>query len=264
MALSRTNVGSFSSGAAHGTGSFVTTSFTPANNSLLVVCVRASGSTEVAIESLITLAGGGWTYTKRVGKDNIVAGDGIDSVSIWTAPVTTGASMTLTVDCGAVDIFQYVLDVFTYTGYNAGSPIGGTGVSTSSAAGSAPLTYTLSATPAASSELVASAIADAVSTITPGTSWTEQFTSDPEPEYSTETITGVTSTTITWNALQSSANAGVASAAVEILVDAQNPFEQTDWPLPGRGPQRSNPDFAMPMNALQLETYRPLLGQICI
>src|SRR5262245_57905698 len=141
MALSRTNVGQFQSGGGHGTGSFVTSSFTPADNSLLVVCIMAVNNANNATATNLTLSGGGWTYNQRVGVDQLT--DGTDCVAIYTAPVGTGASMTLTVDCGAEDIFQYTLHVFTETGYNSGSPVGGTG-SAGSASGATPTTYSLS------------------------------------------------------------------------------------------------------------------------
>ena len=68
MALSRTVVHSQASSEPFGTGDFTTTSFTPPSNSLLVVCVAAMRVTSSDnFVSSLTCAGGGWTYTPRVG-----------------------------------------------------------------------------------------------------------------------------------------------------------------------------------------------------
>ncbi len=67
---------------------YATGSFTPADNSLLVVVTNIRG---VSIAN-DTPSGGSLTYTKQT--ENL---HGVGTFDIWTAPVGTGASMTVTV-----------------------------------------------------------------------------------------------------------------------------------------------------------------------
>ena len=79
-------------GAANDDPTGASASFTPPNDSLLVVCIAcdtAGGTTPTT-----TVSGGGWTYTSR-GLRGDAEGTG-GYVEIYTAPVTTGASMTIT------------------------------------------------------------------------------------------------------------------------------------------------------------------------
>ena len=104
MTLARTNrIGSLSS-FSYGTGSYTTGSFTPSNASLLVVICSVmtnAGSTDPS-GSLTISDSVGLTWTAQVNVGDASAWS--IGMRIWTAPVTTGASMTATVDCGAIDI----------------------------------------------------------------------------------------------------------------------------------------------------------------
>ena len=79
-------------------GTTSSASFTPANSSLLVVCVNIDESPG---PNSVTLSGGGWTYTQRVARGQSDATEGY--AAIYTAPVTTGASMTITATLNASD-----------------------------------------------------------------------------------------------------------------------------------------------------------------
>lgn len=72
-----------------GTTSLVTASFTPANGDILVV--KATNGD--ANQTFGTPSGGSLTYTSRV---NVGTSGSSTRTAIWTAPVTTGAAMTVT------------------------------------------------------------------------------------------------------------------------------------------------------------------------
>jgi predicted RNA-binding protein with TRAM domain len=76
----------------------VSGSFTPANNSLLVCCLNWDQPGAFADESMVP-SGGGWTWTKQVECKYSTTPDHSENggASIWTAPVTSGASMQVTV-----------------------------------------------------------------------------------------------------------------------------------------------------------------------
>lgn len=111
-------------------GSVTSGSFTPANDSLLVLCVE--GDTALNTALTVTVSGGSLTWTLRARADEatVPAGNG-GHASIWTAPVTTGASMTITVTkTGVGSTSRLSAKVYIVTGQHA-SPIGGSWVSTS-------------------------------------------------------------------------------------------------------------------------------------
>ena len=130
MALVRTGRGSYPSGTAHGTTPFSTGSFTPSDNSLLVVPVMHfltfGGGTQDPGQPTITDSSSGgplsWTHRGRV----FINTDAPFNLSIFTAPVTTGASMTITVDDDDNDsVGSWNVHVVEFTGYDTDTPIGG-------------------------------------------------------------------------------------------------------------------------------------------
>lgn len=206
MALARTNLLSVCSGGTYGTGSYTTTSFTPDNNSLLVVIVavvESSGSTDpsgdITLDDSADLT---WTTRQTLGDGNSWS----RGVKVFTAPVTTGASMTLTADCGTRNIDAYSIEAFCYTAYDTGSPIGATASKTSTVTDGAE-SITLSGAPASSSEVLAWIYTNAVdyingSAVTPGTGWSEIY--DQSALYGSVNLqsqirAGSTSTTVAWN-----------------------------------------------------------------
>lgn len=122
-----TAVGTFSGSPVTATSA----SFTPANNSLLVVCISASeASTNAA--SISSVSGGGLTWTSRGVLGTGTNGGGANSpgfCAIYTAPVSTGASMTVSTAITWADnfvAFRVSSKVYIVTS-QAGSPIGATG-----------------------------------------------------------------------------------------------------------------------------------------
>jgi len=141
------------SGNPHGTSGYTTAAFTPSNASLLVVQVggqTAGGSGDIGAAFTISDTAG-LTWTPRA--NAAMTGSFATGTRQWTAPVTTGVSMTVTVDCGANDIAQYLVSIVDVTGYDTGTPVGATVQDTSVASDGAD-TITLSAGTAASSVVV--------------------------------------------------------------------------------------------------------------
>jgi len=165
--LTRTNRIGTQSSSGHGTGSFVTGSFTPSDDSLLVVivgCMEDSGSSDPSGDLTISDSAG-LTWTSRANTGNASAWS--IGVRIWTAPVTTGTSMTVTIDCGARDIYWYGVTVADYTNY-AGVGTAGTNAATATDGADS---VTLAASPSATSEIIGAIMQDPTGAggATPGT-----------------------------------------------------------------------------------------------
>jgi len=206
MALSVPVLKASSGGEIANTSSSITTaSFTPANNSILVVVVDSATTSANPFSAgmPLTISGGGLTWTQIVGirsdPTNWNAG-----ATAYYAQVTTGASMTITIGGLPVDsngATQY--SVFNQTGHNTGAPIGATASATLIGAASSPQNITLSGAPASTSYVFGSrSCISAVGggTATPGSGFTELY-NDPgngvcaaDLEYQT----GTTSTTVGW------------------------------------------------------------------
>ena len=181
MALTRTFVGVGASGTfpGWGTGAYTTGSFTPPSNSILAVIVWAildSASSDISDDLTLTdSAALTWTARGNVGDAN----DWSCGVRMWTAPVTTGVSMTVTTDAGAHNIFHYFVPVLAWTGYDTADPIGASVITAADAMpADGPWTITLPAAPASDSEVIGilcwGCNGDG-GTSTPGTGWTELF-----------------------------------------------------------------------------------------
>lgn len=97
-------------------------SFTPPNNSLLVLCISLDTAANTNVTP--TVSGGGLTWTLRAeadeGTDTTTSGG---HASIYTAPVTTGSSMTIVVGTSEATTRQCSCKVYIVTGQHA-SPIG--------------------------------------------------------------------------------------------------------------------------------------------
>lgn len=158
-----------------GTDSIESTAFTPDNNSLLVVAVGVYNDTGASgdLPEAMTISPSTGTATSRLQvayTSNWCAG-----IRVWTIPITTGQSMTLTFDAGSYSVGDYFLTVLQYTGYDSSSPIGATATG-SDADGDGEATITLSSAPASTSEVVAVAtivMDTGDNTTTEGTGWTE-------------------------------------------------------------------------------------------
>lgn len=121
-------------GTPANTVNITSSSFTPPNNSLIVLCVQADtepGNSNADIT--ISVSGGSLTWTEQVQEDE-GTNAAIDASSegghsgIWTAPVGTGASMTISVNrsAGTGGTNRITCKAYVVTGQNA-SPIGNTG-----------------------------------------------------------------------------------------------------------------------------------------
>jgi hypothetical protein len=201
MALARSDLLGVSAGEVNTADAYVTASFTPPDDSLLVVAVEMmenSGTTDPTGD--MTVAGGGWTYTPQVS----IGGPASWSmgVKIWTAPVTTGASMTLTVDAGARIAFHYSVAVVAYTGYDTGSPVGATGTFLDESTPDGAQAITLSGAPFATSEVLAVVGFDKETVgCTPGSGWTELYDvhAGGSGGAQIQIRTGSTSTSVDWD-----------------------------------------------------------------
>ncbi len=100
-----------------------TASFTPSNGSLLVAILVALNPDGTAGAATITDTAG-LTWTNRVSRDqnNFYA----SHIEIWTAPVVTGVSMTVTGNSNSVNLntsSEIFLGIFQITGHDTTTPI---------------------------------------------------------------------------------------------------------------------------------------------
>lgn len=225
MALVRTN--EISAGTE--TATTVTGSFTPPNNSLLVVGVCGLNSIQDTNSSNFTVSGGGLTWTSRL-FSNSVNGGNHQWVGVYTAPVTTGVSMTVTATAssGAYDV---VVAVVAYTGYDTSTPIGVTGSNSWDAAQSGTLTYNLSGTPAGTSEVIALYNAlTPTSTMAAGTGWTNQYNGVVGRFTQLFVFTNATLASPAVTTGTVSAGYGVESIAIEIKASGSPPTKSLLFP----------------------------------
>src|SRR5229473_11519 len=144
MALARTNLGTWFSTAVG--ASFTTGSFTPDNSSVLAICAHTSDGGAASLTITDSL-GAHLVYTKQVDQTDTFP---FHRAVIWTAPVTTGASMTVTISGSPGS--EVTVHAFDWTGYNTGTPTGATAKGQVTASGA--VNITLSAAPASSSEVI--------------------------------------------------------------------------------------------------------------
>ena len=241
MALALTARFSGTSAEGHGTGSYTTGSFTPSANSLLVVAcyanTAATGNNVVGTLTITDSAGLSWTSGVSVG-DSTTTGVTSYGMRIWTAPVGgSPASMTVTLDCGAIDVFCYSVSIFDLTGYDTGAPTGATasGFQAPAAAANA-WTITLSGAPATTSIVVAAVGVDLNSgsgmAVTVGTGWTEIHdvtSSVPNENLQTQYRGSSTSTSVTWDDTDAGAGPETTFARISTALEVK---ESTGPPPP--------------------------------
>jgi hypothetical protein len=205
MALSRTDYGPYPATPPQGTGAFVTGNFTPPDNSLLVVISLFSNESTANGDSGYVLTGGGLTWTKRDSLNHEFSTDNCYNVQLWTAPVTTGASMALTLTHTSIGSYSGYIFPYAYEGYNVASPVGGTDVNSNVGTTN---TLTLSSAPATDSEVIGGIVvitnnADGSdATITAGSGFTligsPQYATNAFAKAQTEFRTGSTSDQVTF------------------------------------------------------------------
>ncbi len=212
--LKRTNLfGGRTSGGA-------SSAFTPPDNSLLVAVVgvcESSGNTDPSGD--IAIAGGSLTWTPRLTIGSATPFS--RGVRIFTAPVTIGASMTVTGSMGGRPMHSIDCHVFAYENANTASPVGASASSNTVAGGAGPQTLTLSAPPALTSEVLAVMHTNpnsAVSPITPTAPWwIEQYDNGgANIQMQTQTRANNADTTVSWSGVGATFNPANVAAAIEI------------------------------------------------
>lgn len=227
MALARTNLlGQITSGN-FGTGNFTSTAFTPASSSLLVVggaFVENNGTTTDSTSVFQISDSGGHTWTQQV---TAIANPTAfcSLIKVWTTPIVTGASITVTLTTSGRTAGLYGISAVCYTGYNTGTPVGGTitGIQTSGFATPAPFTMTLSAAPATGDEVFGFVFADKSTTgTTQGSTFTEidDLNNVNWGSLESEVRTGSTSTTADWVDLRPGGGSLFSVAAGAIVIKA--------------------------------------------
>lgn len=223
MALTRTARIASTSGAGHGAGAYTSAAFTPSNNSLLVVIGMGITTTDGGFRGtdLTVTDSVGLTWTSRAA--TTASPNWSYGVRIWTAPVTTGASMTVSIDAGAFSMEYYRLVIVDYTSTTTSAEATTNSIVGSDADGDGAATITLPSAPASASEVIAAAAtavtSGATGTVTVGTGWTElnDAYASGWMIFQTQTRTGSTSASVTWDDLCVTATpAGAALAAYEI------------------------------------------------
>jgi hypothetical protein len=177
-------------------GSGVTGSFTPANNSLLIAfgLIGDNGTASISGGSLA------WTQQKLAASTGGFTAQAV----CWTAPVTTGVSMTVGVSSTGGG--KQNCAVYQATGHDTTTPIGVTGSSVVNAGGSTnALSYSLSGAPASSSYVLSGFSTQTNNDVATGCSAGAGFTLDTPSNFETaswtagvEHVTGTTSTTVSW------------------------------------------------------------------
>lgn len=115
-------------------------SFTPPNDSVLVVCVNADSDSNNITTSV---SGGSLTWTQRIERDKGDVGAEQGHASIWTAVVGTGASMTVSVrrTAGNGATNRISAKVYVVTGADTTAPTGATGENSSTTNNITPNAY---------------------------------------------------------------------------------------------------------------------------
>ncbi len=224
MALVRTARLNVTSADAFGTGTYTPASFTPSNSSLLAVVVQTQQQADDGISGAdLTLTdSAGLTWTKRVSTSAAPAGWS-EAIAIFTAPVTTGTSMTVSADAGAFAVENYRVDVYEYTSNSGGTLGTGATASGSDADGNNAASITLSASPASSSEVLAAAnVARNVGSggsVTEGAGWTEliDVARNDWWNFHVQVRGGSTSTSVDWADLEGSGGATGVNAVLAAL-----------------------------------------------
>lgn len=237
MALSRNQHATQSSATAFGTGGYTTGAFTPRDNSLLVIVATANGATNNGLRGTDLTIGdslGTLSWTSRVATTEGPAAS--QAIRIWTAPIGTGQSMTVTIDAGAFDVYQYRVVPLDYTGYDTTTSTGGK-ITGSDADGAGAASITLDAAPASSDETIGVAVIETnTGGVTEGAGWTELVDQVTTGWWGMQlqVRTGSTSTSVDWadlDATAGGASQGILAAlvvnAIKAPVITQQPGSQT-------------------------------------
>ncbi len=212
LPLTRTNL------LGQRTNTSASSAFTPPNNSLLVVvqCVNQQSGAIDPSPNLTLANSAGLTFTPRLNIGSSASWS--RGIRIWTAPVSTGVSMTVTGGLSTGTVNTIDTFVFAYTGYDVASPIGAT-ASANNVADGANRTITLSGAPATDSDVIAAVINNytGANAITHGTGWTEHYElTGGNITSQTQTRTGSADTSVLWDNLPATFQGNSVAAALEI------------------------------------------------
>jgi hypothetical protein len=180
MTLAYSALASVTSGTAVGSAAQTTSSFTPPNNSLLVIGVGFQDTGTPNDFTNITITdnlGTHLTYTKV---PSATSGTSVCATGWWTAPVTTGVAMTISVaDATGPSPNMVMFGVIACTGYDTTTPIGVVASNNTLGGGTSAGTITLGSAPASTSFVIGGRVIDMASGVTPsatpGTNHTELF-----------------------------------------------------------------------------------------
>lgn len=261
MALSRTTLLGDLTAGNFGTGNYTSTSFTPASNSLLVVggCFVENNGTTTDSTSVFQISdSGSHTWTQQT--TDIANPTAFCSLfKIWTTPITTGSSMTVSLTTSGRTAGLYGVSVVCYTGYNTSTPVGGVGhgIQTSGFTTPNPFSVTLGSAPASGDEVFGFVFADKSTTnITPGSAFTElhDLFNSNWGSMESEIRTGSTSTTVDWVDLRPGGGAlfSVAGGAIVVRAAAAAgatfvpPVPRSRRPVPPRRRPPALPGLPLP------------------
>lgn len=247
MALARTNLlGQITNTGSFGTGNFTSSAFTPSSASLLVVAggFIQNGSSTDPTSSFVISDSGSHTWTEKV--TAVVSPTSFPTLmKIWTAPITTGASTTVTLGTGGRTAAFYACSVVCYTGYDTGTPVGVSGTNSKSSGFTGPpdpISITLSGAPATTSEVFGALCVDRdAANATPGATFTEiddlMNSAGPWGGLETEVRAGSASTTADWaNARGATGNIfNLVCGAIEIRQAPASGAEHVFPRRPSRG-----------------------------
>lgn len=176
MPLTRTDYTPSVSPSNFGVGGYTTPAIVAPDNSLIVMragCIPVASDPNAHSANLTITDSLGLTWTSRVNVDGPSYTYG---QRVWTAPVTTGGSMTVMLDTVSDSpIYVYIVEPFAYTGYDTTTPVGATGTTTD-VDGDGAASITLSGTSASTSEVLGFLLTQMNSgtlTVSPGTSFSE-------------------------------------------------------------------------------------------
>lgn len=219
----RTNRINSASADSFGTGAYASGAFTPNNSSLLVAIGLAIAETDSGMRGTsLTIADSLGTLTWTARTQTTASPGWSYGLSIWTAPVATGALMTASLDCGATNIHAYRFFIDDITGYDTGTPVAGSIVG-SDADGNGAAALTLAATPVAGDIIYGAAamgISSGTPSVTPGSGFTElvDALSAGWANWHIQTVTGVTSTTVDWADLNAGAGTNLGGALAALII----------------------------------------------
>lgn len=244
MTLARTDVGTETVTDLSGVINFDSSAFTTEDDSIVTVSVGVvNGEGGGDVRTGMVLSGGGLTWTKRAGPNGGSLGspDYKSAHEIWTAPVTTGASMTLNYAHAGNVGSDRALCIFQITSHTSDSGSLGVGAIASGAhdQGDGAVSITLSAAPASSSEVVASrwySMDSAAATLaTPATGWTEIYdvVDNNYGALQSQIRGGSTSTSVDWDdvATVPATSFNSSAMAIEIIEVTASTFQPV-WVRP--------------------------------